>query len=407
VEGERVEFDSATDDSGRQKAVNVKSLGLPYSKRPGKGVSKLQWAFQNAEKFLSGAGGQVHMASAPYYWSVDTSSGPGEVTLQCSDGGYLQPAASSSNQLCVAEAPFAWSHHEQMLVHQGKAIDVWERGGDMAVLYAVQPQGNRANQVWLMQPAAKNRTRLRVFSWNIRVDNAPSNHQQIIAYLTKAHHDYDVIALQEVPGHDFYLCLSSSIGHEFVFVREHGEILAVRKGLHPVFHVLQSADMKTTGAFKDVEQRQRMGRPFLFAALLSVGLVIGTCHAWSVFAELSGNYNSLTEKMLYITQAFTAMHVAFPDVALRLAVGDFNLMEDGADMRAQEQQALAAAGILDAAAAQPVVTWDGVANSKQIKHRERHRPDRLLANSKMDMSVLVEQSALSDHYPIICNVILG
>ncbi len=254
-----------------------------------------------------------------------------------------------------------------------------------------------------LEPTTSKTTRLRIFSWNIRFDNAPSNHQQIITYLTSSHQHYDVIALQEVPDHAFVLSLES-LGHDFSLVREHGEILAVRKSLQPVFRVLQSRDMKTTHAFPDVEQRQRTRRPFVFAALMSVGAVIGTCHVWSVFDELSGNFNSLTEKMLYITQAFTAMQIAFPVLALKFAVGDFNLMEDGDRMRAREQQALAEAGVVDAAAAQPVVTWDGMANRGQIAHRERHRPDRLLANAAVEMSVVVKPSTLSDHYPIICNI---
>jgi len=130
-----------------------------------------------------------------------------------------------------------------------------------------------------------------------------------------------VIALQEVPDHAFYLKLES-LGQDFTLLREHGEILAVRKSLQPVFRVAASGDMKTTHCFPDVEQRQRIGRPFVFAALLSVEAVVGTCHVWSVFDELSGNYNSLTEKMLYITQALTVMQIAFPDLALKFAVGD-------------------------------------------------------------------------------------
>jgi endonuclease/exonuclease/phosphatase family metal-dependent hydrolase len=47
-----------------------------------------------------------------------------------------------------------------------------------------------------------------------------------------------------------------------------------------------------------------------------------------------------------------------------------------------------------------------MANRGQIAHRERHRPDRLLANAAVEMSVVVEPSTLSDHYPIICEITL-
>ena len=132
-------------------------------------------------------------------------------------------------------------------------------------------------------------------------------------------------------------------------------------------------------------------------------MCIGTAHVWSVFEELEGDYTSLDEKILYLSQCFNEMYKHKHSV---IFIGDTNLMGDGETMQALEKAALNTLGISDVGAKKAVATWDGIVNKTQIRHRERHRPDRLLVKGITgNVSVdIVHVNERSDHYAISATV---
>ena len=247
--------------------------------------------------------------------------------------------------------------------------------------------------------------RLSLFSFNIRYDNKVKNLLTIIDRITQ--NNYDVVALQEVTPW-VVKNIQSQNHHRYEIAASAGEMLLVRRSLKPTLHTLHSMSLLTSGQFADIENRQREGRPFLFAHLPGLRLSVGTAHFWSIFEELDGKtWGSLKEKINAIQQCLTYMKVLYPGTK-RVIIGGTNLIEDDIYMKLREQKALIKRGLWDLGAELGTPTWNWEKNKKQVPHmNEKHRPDRILTSwdAVGDTSTLeVHENGLSDHFAISCSL---
>jgi endonuclease/exonuclease/phosphatase family metal-dependent hydrolase len=388
-------------------------------------------SFKNDKTFVGvNSSGDLSLVKQEFSWSVEPVPNAGDNSYYISHNKkYLTTTKDGKLKLRAKNKRQAWLINDKnetvTNLDTNKLLDVWEKNAGPLIMYDANNNENQRFKFSFFHTAEDNDDIdvdelkkgekidfIHVYSYNIRYDNEPTNHKKIVQdMISKCRRkSHDVICLQE--------CTRWVIGKikESKFVRENyefedceGEMMLVLKVHEPLFRVLESDHIETSGEFEDIENRQKSGRPFISAKLDLSQVIIGTAHFWSVFDELNGNYASLTEKISAISQCFNFMGNKSGDKKMtKIIVGDTNLMQNDDKMRKKEIQDLKFYGITDLAVhnKQEEYTWDGFNNSKQIRHRERHRPDRVLSNNPLQADINVIISDDSDHYAIDAHIFL-